>query len=137
MIEDWLTHAKILFAPYDLKFARKSGRVSAAAAIMGTAMGIRPIMSFPNGDSKVLAKPRGDKNVVSGIVKMMMDEMEPGSPYLVIHAANSEHNAEISKACQEAVGYAPAEEFLIGGVISINAGTNLVGVIFRAKDPVF
>ena len=137
MIEDWLIHAKILFAPYDLKFARKSGRVSAAAAIMGTAMGIRPIMSFPNGDSKVLAKPRGDKNVVSGIVKMMAAEMEPGSPYLVIHAANSEHNAEISKACQEAVGYAPAEEFLIGGVIAINAGTNLVGVVFRAKDPIF
>ena len=24
-----------------------------------------------------------------------------------------------------------------GGVIAINAGTNLVGVIFRAKDPIF
>mgnify|MGYP002518342580 CR=1 FL=1 len=137
MIEDWLTHAKILFAPYDLKFARKSGRVSAAAAIMGTAMGIRPIMSFPNGDSKVLAKPRGDKNVVPTIVKMMKEEMEPGSPYIVIHAALPERNREISEACIEAVGYAPAEEFLIGGVISINAGPNLVGVIFRAKDPIF
>lgn len=84
----------------------------------------------------MLAKPRGDK---SGVRHRQDEtaEMEPGSPYLVIHAANSEHNAEISKACQEAVGYAPAEEFLIGGVIAINAGTNLVGVIFRAKDPIF
>ena len=133
-IEDWLNHSKILFAPYDLKFARKSGRVSAAAAIMGTAMGIRPIMSFPNGDSKVLAKPRGDKNVVPNIVKMMTADMEPGSPYLVIHAALPEHNKEITDACTQAIGYPPAEEFLIGGVIAINAGPNLVGVIYRTKD---
>lgn len=132
-IQDWLDHAKILFAPYDLKFARKSGRVSAAAAIMGSAMGIRPIMSFPNGNSKVLAKPRGDKNVVPNIVRMMTAEMEPGSPYLVIHAALEDRNQEITKACTEAVGYPPAEEFLIGGVISINAGPNLVGVVYRTK----
>jgi len=133
-IHDWLDHSKILFAPYDLKFARKSGRVSAAAAIMGSAMGIRPIMSFPNGDSKVLAKPRGDKNVIPNLVKMMLAEMEPGTPYLVIHAALAERNAELTRACIEAVGYPPAEEFLIGGVIAVNAGPNLVGVVFRTKE---
>ncbi len=132
-IQDWLDHAKILFTMYDLKFARKSGRVSAAAAIMGGAMGIRPIMSFPNGESKVLAKPRGDKNVIPNIIKMMKEDMEPGSPYLVIHAAQMDHNEEISNACREAFGYPPAEEFLIGGVIAINAGSNLVGVVYRTK----
>lgn len=133
-IQDWLDHSKILFAPYDLKFARKSGRVSAAAAIMGGAMGIRPIMSFPNGDSKVLAKPRGDKNVIPNLVKMMTAEMEPGSPYLVIHAALENRNEELTRACTEAVGYPPAEEFLIGGVIAINAGPNLVGVVYRTRE---
>ena len=44
-------------------------------------------MSFPNGDSKVLAKPRGDKNVIPAMMKMMKEDMEPGSPYLVIHAS--------------------------------------------------
>ena len=132
-IQDWLDHVKILFTLYDLKFARKSGRVSAAAAIMGGAMGIRPIMSFPNGDSKVLANPRGDKHVIPAMMKMMQEDMEPGSPYLVIHASLPEHNEEISKACRETLGYPPAEEFLIGGVISINAGPSVVGVIYRTK----
>ena len=132
-IQDWLDHSKILFTMYDLKFARKSGRVSAAAAIMGGAMGIRPIMSFPNGDSKVLAKPRGDKNVIPNMIKMMKEDMEPGSPYIVIHAAMPQHNEEISQACREAFGYPPVEEYLIGGVIAINAGPNVVGVIYRTK----
>ena len=134
VIHDWLDRSKILFACYDLKFARKSGRVSAAAAIMGTAMGIRPIMSFPDGDSKVLAKPRGDKNVVPQMVKMMLEEMEPGTPYLVINAMMEDHNQEILDACVAAVGYPPAEVFPIGGVIAVNAGPKLVGVVFRKKE---
>ena len=62
MIRDWLDHVRVLFTPYDLKYAKKSGRISAAAAVLGDALGIHPIMSFPNGDSKVLAKVRGLKN---------------------------------------------------------------------------
>ena len=133
LIRDWLDHAVILFAPYDLRFARKSGRVPVAAAVVGTALGIRPIMSFPDGDSKVLAKPRGDKNVVSTMVKMAQEDMEPDSPYLIIHAISPEHNRELSEACRAAFGYDPAEEFVIGGVVAVNAGPNLVGIIYRSK----
>lgn len=134
LIQDWLDHSKILFAPFDLKFARKSGRVSAAAAIVGSAMGIRPIMSFPNGDSKIIAKPRGDKKVISTMVDIMKTEMEEGSPYIVINAALPEKNQEIVDAATAAIGYAPTETFLIGGVIAVNAGPDLVGVIYRQKD---
>ena len=133
MIQDWLSHAVILFAPFDLKFARKSGRVSAAAAIVGAAMGIRPVMSFPDGDSKVIAKPRGDKKAIAAMVDTMVADMEEGSPYLVINAAMQDKNQEILDAATAAVGYAPAETFLIGGVIAVNAGPDLVGVIYRKK----
>ena len=133
IIQDWLNNAKILFAPFDLKFARKSGRVSAAAAIVGAAMGIRPVMSFPNGDSKVISKPRGDKKAIASMVDTMKAEMEPGSPYLVINAAMQDKNQEIVDAATAAVGYAPAETFLIGGVIAVNAGPDLVGVVYRVK----
>ena len=133
IIQDWLDHAKILFAPFDLKFVRKSGRVPVAAAIVGAAMGIRPVMSFPNGDSKVISKPRGDKKAIASMVDTMKAEMEPGSPYLVINAAMQDKNQEIMDATTAAVGYAPAEAFLIGGVIAVNAGPDLVGVIYRVK----
>ncbi len=69
MIRDWLAHVRILFTPYDLKYAKKSGRVSAAAAVLGDALGIHPIMSFPDGDSKVLAKVRGDKALIPAMLK--------------------------------------------------------------------
>lgn len=58
-MEDWLAHVTLAFAPYDLKFAKKSGRVSAAAAFVGDALGLKPIMTFLNGESKILSKVRG------------------------------------------------------------------------------
>ena len=133
MIRDWLDHAKILFTCFDLSFARKSGRISAAAAIMGGVMGICPVMSFPNGGSIVLAKPRGGRRAMKEIVRMMCEEMEPGTPYLVINAALEDKNREILEACEEAVGYPPVEVFRIGCVIAVNAGPELVGVVFRTR----
>ena len=41
-LRDWIDHARVIFAPLDLRFAKKSGRVSAAAAFMGDAWGSSP-----------------------------------------------------------------------------------------------
>ncbi len=133
-IQDWIDHVRILFATYSLKFAKKSGRVSAAAAFLGEALGLKPIMSFPNGDSQVLSKVRGEKAVIPAIIKMMKEEIAPGSPYLVIKGDLEDKNADMIAAAKEATGYDCACQFYIGGVIAINAGPQLTGIIYRRKD---
>jgi len=89
-IQDWIDHARVLFAPLDLRFAKKSGRVSAAAAFMGEALGLKPVMTFEGGDSKVLTKVRGEKNVIPTLLEMCQKTREPNTPYLVIRAGNPE-----------------------------------------------
>ncbi len=130
MIRDWLAHVRILFTPYDLKYAKKSGRVSAAAAVLGDALGIHPIMSFPDGDSKVLAKVRGDKALIPAMLKIARKERKPGTPYLHIKGSYEAWNEEMAAACAEALGDAPALSYYIGGTISINAGPNVTGLIY-------
>lgn len=84
-IQDWLDHVRVLFAPLDLRFAKKSGRVSAA------------------------------------------------SPYMVIKADNAPMADALIRACEEEFG-APADMvYPIGGVIAINAGPNLIGVVYREQ----
>ena len=72
-MQDWVDHAQVVFGLYDLKFAKKSGRVSAAAAFVGDALGLKPIMTFQNGESKILTKVRGEKNVIPAI----LDQIKP------------------------------------------------------------
>lgn len=132
-IQDWVDHVRVLFAPFDLKFAKKSGRVSAAAAFVGEALGLKPVMTFENGESKILTKVRGEKAVISTLVELCAKNRQPESPYLVIRANNDPQADALVAACSTALGDAPALEYFIGGVISINAGPNLVGLIYRQQ----
>ena len=131
-IQDWLDHVRVIFAPLDLRFAKKSGRISAVAAFMGEALGLKPVMTFVDGESKILSKVRGEKNVISTIVDLGQKDRRPGTPYLLIRGNNREQSDRIQEACQAAWGEKAALEYPIGGVVSINAGPNLVGVVYRA-----
>lgn len=132
-IQDWLDHVRVLFAPLDLRFAKKSGRVSAAAAFMGEALGLKPIMTFEGGTSKVLLKVRGEKQVIPSLLKLCQANRQPNSPYLVIRAGNLEQAVRVEQACAQELGGPADLVYSIGGVISINAGPNLVGIIYREQ----
>lgn len=130
-IQDWVDHVRVVFSPLDLRFAKKSGRISAAAAFMGEALGLKPIMTFMDGESKILSKVRGEKSVVSGLTAMCKKERRPESPYLIIRGNNEEQAEKLFQACCQELGEEPALTFCIGGVISINAGPNLIGLVYR------
>ena len=130
-IQNWLDHVRVVFAPLDLRFAKKSGRISAAAAFMGEALGLKPIMTFEDGESKILSKVRGEKNVISTLVDLCQKERRAGTPYLLVRGNNQEQSARLREACQAALGEDAALEYPIGGVIAINAGPNLVGIVYR------
>ncbi|MFZ2537358.1 MAG: DegV family protein, partial [Oscillospiraceae bacterium] len=53
-LEDWFDSVEIYFAPYTLEFVRKSGRVPVAAAFVGELIGLRPIISIINGETKIV-----------------------------------------------------------------------------------
>ena len=80
-IEDILAWADVeidKFATYfyanDLKFFRKSGRVSGLAAMFGTILGIRPLISMnQEGIMASIGKERGRENAVNAIVKFVED----------------------------------------------------------------
>lgn len=129
-IQDWIDRVRVVFAPLDLRFAKKSGRVPAAAAFVGDALGLKPIMTFENGDSKILTKVRGEKNVIPTLLDLCQKDRRPGSPYLLIRGNNDVQSDKLHEAAVQALGQEPAMEYHIGGVIAINAGPNLVGIVY-------
>ncbi|WP_160636840.1 DegV family protein [Pseudoflavonifractor sp. 60] len=130
-IQDWVDHVRVIFSPLDLRFAKKSGRVSAAAAFVGEALGLKPVMTFSDGESKILSKIRGEKALVAKLVEMCKNERRPGTPYLLIQGNNHEQSDKLREACRQELGEEAALAYCIGGVIAINAGPNLIGVIYR------
>ena len=130
LIQDLVDRVRVVFAPLDLRFAKKSGRVPAAAAFVGDALGLKPIMTFEDGDSKILTKVRGEKNVIPTLLELCRKERREGTPYLLIRGNNDQQSAKLHEAAVQALGAEPALDYPIGGVIAINAGPNLVGIIY-------
>ena len=131
-LEDMFARMEVLLGAYTLKIIRKSGRVSAAAAIAGDLLGIRPIFTLIDGESRVIKKVRGDKQVLATIVSEMKARMEPGTPYYV-GVADRKYETEYVAACEKAVGYPPAFAFHLGCAVCSNTGPDAVGVVYQGK----
>ena len=121
---------EILLTAYTLKVIRKSGRISAAAAIAGDLLGIHPIFTLNDGVSQVVKKVRGEKAVVSGMATTMASRMAQGTPYY-IGVSDHKYDEEYVEACTKKVGYAPVGIFHLGCAVLSNTGAEAVGLVFE------
>ena len=130
-----LDRVEICLAAYSLKQMKKSGRVSAAAAVVGDLLGIRPIISLNDGNSKVEAKVRGDNNVPPAMVKWVKSRVDDVKkmPYMVAYTSSTAKRDELVKLCKKEFGHAPLLVFQLGGVVSANTGPDGIAIVFEGK----
>ena len=129
-LNDKYAKMEILLTAYTLKVIRKSGRISAAAAIAGDLLGIHPIFTLNDGVSQVVKKVRGDKAVVSGMATTMASRIAQGTPYY-IGVSDHKYDEEYVEACTKKVGYAPVGIFHLGCAVLSNTGAEAVGLVFE------
>lgn len=130
-LNDWFCSTEIYFAPYTLEFVKKSGRVSCAAAFVGELIGLRPIISIIDGETKIVEKVRGDKSIIPAILKHASQHMIPETPYCVVCGENPQHGDELKQALTKKFGYEPEYCEKIGAAIALNAGPDVVAVILK------
>lgn len=129
-LNDKYAKMEILLTAYTLRVIRKSGRISAAAAIAGDLLGIHPIFTLNDGVSQVVKKVRGDKAVVSSMATTMASRMAQGTPYY-IGVSDHKYDEEYVEACTKKVGYAPVGIFHLGCAVLSNTGAEAVGLVFE------
>lgn len=130
-IQEWLEHARPVFVPRNLKCVKKSGRISPAAAFMGDAIGLKPLITFEDGEAKVISKARGEHKAIATLLDRCMKERCPDTNYVLIYGSNQDAFAELKKACAEVMDRPPMSEYKAGCIISINTGPNMVGILYR------
>ncbi len=132
-LEEWYSSAEVIFAAYTLKYAKRSGRISATAAFAGEMLGLKPIIKIAGGVSSTPNKVRGDKNIIPKIVEMAEAEMIPHTPYCIVYGSVREYADELSKAMTKKFGYAPEWLCKIGAAVASNAGHQVVGIVIKSN----
>ena len=129
--ETQMNKMEVILGPYSLKQMKKSGRISAAAAVMGELMGIRPIITLIDGKTKVEAKVRGDDKVVPAMVELAKKRSEgvEDFDYMIGHT-NIPQKDDLIRACRKAFGKDPLIVFPLGGVVSANTGPDTIALVY-------
>ncbi len=129
-LADILPRRKVYFGIYDLKYAAKSGRIPTAAAFVGTALNMKPVMEIFNRSISTAAKCRGERKLVEKVAQMSIADMEPGTPYEIGYGNDTSCLEELRRLMVQQRGYEPSAVYQIGAAIAANSGPRVVGVAF-------
>lgn len=128
---------EIILGPYSLKQMKKSGRISAAAAFAGELLGLRPIITLIDGQTKVENKVRGDEKVVPAVVALGKKRSEGVEDFeYMLGCTDVEQINDLVKACRKEFGREPISVFHLGGVVSANTGPDTVALVYTGHPRV-
>lgn len=130
-IEEWLAHTRPLFVPLNLRCVKKSGRISPAAAFAGDAIGLKPLITFEEGEARIIGKVRGERKAIAALVEQCQKERRPGTNYALVYGSNQEAFGALKEACAQVMDLPPIAEYPVGCVIAINTGPDMLGILYR------
>ena len=130
-IEEWLAHTRPLFVPLNLRCVKKSGRISPAAAFAGDAIGLKPLITFEEGEARIIGKVRGERKAIAALVEQCQKERRPGTNYALVYGSNQEAFGALKEACAQIMDQPPIAEYPVGCVIAINTGPDMIGILYR------
>lgn len=132
-LEDFFSRLEIYLGCYTLKYAKRSGRIGAAAAFVGDVLGLRPVISMIDGNTKTIDKVRGDKNLPQRIFTAFQSNYQNKSdPVLIIQGDMAEPVQELAALVQAETGRTPPA-YLAGASIIINSGPSVIALACLGK----
>lgn len=122
----------VYFSVDDLMHLKRGGRLSAASAVAGTILQIKPILSTnEKGGLGILEKVTGRKKAVRTLAQKVIDGLKDTSyPVYIVDADCKEEGDELAALIKEKRPDADIVRQIVGPVIGTHCGPGTLGVIF-------
>ena len=124
------------FTVDDLMYLKRGGRISAATAVLGTMLNIKPILHVDDeGHLVSVSKVRGRKAALDALAKKIAEDGLPGENETVfISHGDCLTDAEyVAKLCKEKYGVQNVIIGYVGAVIGSHSGPGTVAFFFLGK----
>jgi len=125
------------FTVDDLNHLKRGGRISGTSALVGTMLGIKPVLHFDDrGHIIFMQKIRGRRQSLDTLIKHMEKTSEnPGQQTIFISHSDSLESAEyVARQVKSKFGVGKIEIAPIGPVIGVHTGTGTVALFYLGKD---
>ena len=119
MEEDAL-NASVFIAVSTLKYLKKGGRVTPAAAAIGAALNIKPVLKLGGGKLDTYAKVRGMKQAEQKMFEAIREELERFGPERCVVRAAYSGDAELGRQWIQKVSEAFPEYEVYGDPLGLS-----------------
>lgn len=140
-VRDWLTENRGRLAHWftvdDLNHLKRGGRVSGAAALVGTMLGIKPVLHVDSeGHLTPVEKVRGRRQSLDTLIHHMeLAVEEPEKQMIFISHGDSREDAEyIAEQVQKIFHVKSIEINSIGPVIGTHSGPGTIALFYLGKN---
>jgi DegV family protein with EDD domain len=125
---------KFLFIPDTFKYLKKGGRIGGAAALVGSILQIKPILTVTDGMTTVFEKVRTKKKAIEVIENKVVKDMEQhGLGELIVHHINCEKEGlEVANRLSRRLNV-PVEVESIGPIIGVHVGPGCIGIAYHTE----
>lgn len=126
-----MDRSRFLFVPDTLTYLQKGGRIGGAAALFGSLLQIRPILTVVDGKTALLMKVRKKDRALKEIINIFLEDIQQkGLGEAAIHHINFETEAmQLAKQLQESLGIT-LPVYPIGPVIGLHEGPGTLGIVY-------
>lgn len=140
-VSDWVTANRNRLAHWftvdDLNHLKRGGRVSGAAALFGTMLGIKPVLHVDDeGHLIPMEKVRGRRQSLDSLVQHMADTAEePENQMIFVSHGDSLEDAEyVAQQVREKFHVRDLEINPIGPVIGTHSGPGTIALFYLGKS---
>jgi DegV family protein with EDD domain len=137
LVERYRREARIIFTVDTLEYLAKGGRIGKAAALAGTLLNIKPILTLAEGEVLPLKKVRGSQKAYREFERAFEESTvdEPGLRVGIAHAEAPERLQALERLVRSSRPQAQIEvATTLGPVVGTHAGPGTVG-FFWFHDP--
>ena len=135
-LEQFKKRVRIVAIVDSLKHLQKGGRLPAAVAIVGGALGIKPVLALKDGEIKLVDKGRGRPGALVSMFKQLDKQggIDPFYGYTLIYSDDKQLVAPVHHYLHQNVHLTGGRVGQIGPTIGTHIGPGAVGVAFVAKE---
>ena len=120
------------FMVEDLMYLKRGGRVSAATAVVGSALNIRPVLKIEeDGTLKNFAKARGTKRALNSLVDYYeaAGDKKPGERIYILHADSQENAEYLEEKVKQINPQCSVTKMMLSPIIGAHTGPGMCAVV--------
>ena len=126
-----INNSRFLFIPDTLKYLKKGGRIGGAAALFGTLLQIKPILTVEYGTTSVFNKVRTRKKAIEVMIDKVVEDIGENKGEVIVHHINCKEDGEkLAKQLEEKLNVKVLVDS-IGPIIGLHVGPGSIGIAYH------